>query len=50
MSFLILVLFVLLFLGGGGFYIGGVMMGSFGVGLVLLTLLILYLTGQLKFS
>ncbi len=47
---LILILVLLLLFGGGGFYLGGdrgPVWGGSGVGLVLLIILILYVTGNL---
>ncbi len=38
----------MLLLGGGGFYVGGPLIGGSGFGLVLLVLLVLYFTGNLS--
>ena len=38
----------MLLLGSGGFYLGGPLIGGGGFGLILLILLVLYFTGNLR--
>jgi hypothetical protein len=46
MSPLLLIIIILLLVDGGGFYYGGPVYGGGGLGLVLVILLILFLTGS----
>jgi hypothetical protein len=47
MNLILIIVVLLLLLDGGGFYYGGPVYGGSGLGLVLLILLILWLTGNL---
>ena len=50
MNLLGLLIILMLLFGGGGFYLGGPLIGVGGLGLMLLILLVLYFTGNLRRS
>jgi hypothetical protein len=47
MNLLLILIILLVLLGGGGFYVGGPRIGGSAVGLIILVILILALTGRL---
>jgi hypothetical protein len=48
MNLLMVLLVLLLLFGGGGFYFGGPVIGASGIGLLLLTCLIVYVLGGFR--